>query len=243
MLRVKKKAATTIREIEYSIRIRDKESSFTEMRDILKSELSRFSNRRSQKDDVNPIQAFLQSSIERSIISRDNTQIYFLNYKEREGSLRIEFTLLVVTNTNNFTATRQELEYLIKDSVVDYFEEVLERHISVSITVHANDKEIASFAEPAADGKLSQRPRRDVFTRTIAIIALAISLVLGGAFGYKLLYNNTQTESAKLREQYIDLLLEKKIMEAVKDQKFTINLYKIADTTGSAKNVIPEKVK
>jgi hypothetical protein len=75
------------------------------------------------------------------------------------------------------------------------------------------------------------------------VIALAISLLLGGAFGYKLLYTNTQDENAKLKEEYINLLLEKKIIEAVKDQKFTINLYKIADTTGTAKNTTQEKVK
>jgi len=245
MLRINKKAALTIREIEYSIRIRDKESSFSELRDLLRSELTKFreSNRRKRDEAGNPIQEFLQSSIERSIIARENTQIYFLNYKEKDGSLRIEFTLLVITNNSNFAATRQELEYLIKDSIVDYFEEILERHIAVSISVQANDKEIASFADPATGSKQSQRPRRDLFTRTIAVLALAISLVLGGAFGYKLLYTNTQDENAKLKEEYINLLLEKKIIEAVKDQKFTINLYKIADTTGSGKNAAPVKEK
>jgi len=245
MLRIKNKAALTIREIEYSIRISDKESSFLELRDLLQSELTKFkgNSRRLRNEAGNPIQEFLRSNIERSIITRENTQIYFLNYKEKDGSLRIEFTLLVITNNINFAPTRQALDYLIKDSIVDYFEEILERHIPVSISVQANDKEIVNFSDTIASPKHIHRPTRDVFTRTIAIVALSITMVLGGAFAYKVLYTNSQNESAKLKEEYIELLLEKKIIEAVKDQKFTINLYKIADTTGSGKDTTPEKIK
>jgi len=149
--------------------------------------------------------------------------------------------LLVITNSINFAPTRQALDYLIKDSIVDYFEEILERHIPVSINVQANDKEIINFTDSIAGVKQSHRPRRDMLTRTIAMVALSVSLVLGGAFAYKMLYTNSQTENAKLKEEYIELLLEKKIIEAVKDKKFTINLYKIADTTGSARDTTPGK--
>jgi hypothetical protein len=245
MLRANSNKALTIREIEYSIRIRDKETSFTELRDLLRSELTKFSanNGRIRHEASNPIQDFLRSNIERSIIKGDSTQIYFINYREKEGSLRIVFTLLVITDNINFAPTRQALDYLVKDTIVDYFEEILERHIPVNISVQANDKEIANFADSAVTTKQLQRPGRDLFTRTLAIAALAISIGLGGAFTYKMLNSNTQNENAKLKEDYINLLLEKKIIEAVKDQKFTINLYKIADTTGSTKNAKPETSK
>ena len=245
MLRTNNNTSLTIREIEYSICIRDKETSFTELRDLLRVELTKFSanNGRIRHEASNPIQEFLRSNIERSIIKGDSTQIYFINYKEKEGSLRIIFTLLVITDNINFAPTRQALDYLVKDTIVDYFEEILERHIPVNISVQANDKEVANFADSTATMKHSQHPRRDFLTRTIAIAALAISMGLGGAFTYKLLNSNTQSENAKLREDYINLLLEKKIIEAVKDQKFTINLYKIADTTGSTKSTKPEHAK
>jgi hypothetical protein len=238
MLRNNNNTSLTIREIEYSIRIRDKETSFTELRDLLRSELTKFSanSGRIRQEASNPIQEFLRSNIERSIIKGDKTQIYFINYREKEGSLRIVFTLLVITDNINFAPTRQALDYLVKDTIVDYFEEILERHIPVNISVQANDKEIANFADSASTMKHSQRPRRELLTRTIAIAALCISMGLGGAFTYKMLYSNTQNENAKLKEDYINLLLEKKIIEAVKDQKFTINLYKIADTTGAGHN-------
>jgi hypothetical protein len=238
MLRNNNNSSLTIREIEYSIRIRDKESSFTELRDLLRSELTKFSvnSGRIRHEASNPIQEFLRSNIERSIIKGDSTQIYFINYREKEGSLRIIFTLLVITDNINFAPTRQALDYLVKDTIVDYFEEILERHIPVNISVQANDKEIANFADSAATMKHSQRHGRDFLTRIIAIAALAIIMSLGGAFAYKMLNSNTQNENAKLKEDYINLLLEKKIIEAVKDQKFTINLYKIADTTGSGHN-------
>jgi hypothetical protein len=245
MLKFNNKVSLTIREIEYSIRIRDKETSFLELRDLLKSELTKFSasSRRVRNEAGNPIQEFLRSNIERSIITRDSTQIYFINYKEKEGSLRIEFTLLVITNSINFAPTRQALDYLIKDTIVDYFEEILEKHIPVNITVQANDKEIVNFADSVAGVKQSQRPRRDSLTRTAAIAALVISMGIGVAFAFTILKTNPQKENAKLKEEYIDLLLEKKIIEAVKDQKFTIKLYKIADTAGSTKKVNPETEK
>jgi len=245
MLRFNNKVSLTIREIEYSIRIRDKETSFLELRDLLKSELTKFSanSRRVRNEAGNPIQEFLRSNIERSIITRENTQIYFINYKEKEGSLRIDFTLLVITNSINFAPTRQALDYLIKDTIVDYFEEILEKHIPVNITVQANDKEIVNFADSVAGVKKPQRAGRDIFTRTLAIAALVVSLGIGGVFAYKMLNTKTQSENARLKEEYIDLLLEKKIIEAVKDQKFTINLYKIADTAGSTKKVNPETEK
>jgi hypothetical protein len=245
MLRITNKASLTIREIDYSIRIRDKETSFEELRDLLRSELTKYGerNRRIRHESANPIQEFLRSNIERSIIIRENTQIYFINYREKEGSLRVEFTLLVITSSINYAPTRQALDYLIKDTIVDYFEEILERHINVNISVEANDREIVNFAESVAGKKHTQQPRRDLITRTVAIVALLISVALGGAFAYKMLHTNTQTENAKLKEEYIDLLLEKKIIEAVKDQKFTINLYKIADTAGMAKSIKPDTVK
>jgi hypothetical protein len=238
MLRITNKVSLTIREIEYSIRIRDKETSFLELRDLLKSELTKFSqtSRRIRNEAGNPIQEFLRSNIERSIITHENTQIYFINYKEKEGSLRIEFTLLVITNSINFAPTRQALDYLIKDSIVDYFEEILEKHIPVNITVQANDKEIVNFADSVAGTKHAQRPKSDLITRVFAIAAFIISLALGGAFTYKMLSTKHPDENAKLKEEYIDLLLQKKIIEAVKDQKFTVNIYKIADTAGTNHN-------
>lgn len=245
MLRINNKASLTLREIVYTIRIRDRETSFAELRDLLSSELTKFgeNSRRIRQEAANPIQEFLRANIERGIIKRENTQIYFLNYREKEGSLRIEFTLLVITTDINYAPARQALDYLVKDSIADYFEEILERHIPVNITVEANEREIVNFSDSVAGTKQSQRPRRDLLTRSVAIAALVISLLLGGAFAYKTLYKDSQNENAKLKEEYIDLLLEKKIIEAVKDQKFTINLYKIADTVGSTTNTKPEPKK
>jgi len=62
MLRITNKASLTIREIEYSIRIRDKETSFEELRDLLRSELTKYGerNRRIRQESANPIQEFLR---------------------------------------------------------------------------------------------------------------------------------------------------------------------------------------
>ncbi len=237
MLRINDTTALTVREIEYSIRIRDKDKSFSELRDLLRSELTRFDEnvRRNRPDAENPIRDFLRINIERSILIRENTRIYFLNYKEKEGSFLIEFTLLVITSYINFGPIRQSLDYLVKDTIADYFEEILERHIPVSITVQANDKEVVTI--PASQPSEVQPLQRkyDPVTRVLAILALAISLCISGIFGYKMISGKVRKENAKLKEDYINLEIEKKISEAVKDQKFNITIYKAADTAGSNK--------
>jgi hypothetical protein len=237
MPRVNKNSAVTIREIEYSIRIKDKESSFAEMLDILREELTAFRriNRTNRPGTDSTIRDFIQTNIERSIVLRENTRVYFLNYKEKEGSLRIGFTLLIITNYINYASLRQALDSHIKDSIAGYFEELLERHIPVNVTVQSTDNEIVTLDENDAHSKQSQRPKRDILTRILALSALVISLVIGSIFTYKAFNTNHEAENAKLKEDYINALLEKKIIEAVKDQKFTINLYKIADTVGTAK--------
>jgi hypothetical protein len=241
MPRINTNAALTVREIEYSIRIKDKDSSFAELRDILRSELTKFGNNtyRQRHDADNPILEFLRTNIERSIIIKENTRIYFLNYREKDGSLKIEFTLLVITTYINYAQIRHALDNLVKDTIADYFEELLERHMPVSITVQSNDHEIVTVDESVANAKKTVRPHRDLFTRTVAIIAIAISLGMAAVYAFNAINGSSRAENAKLKEDYINLLLEKKIIEAVKDQKFTINLYKIADTAGAAQNTTP----
>ncbi len=235
-LRFTNNAAVTIREIEYSIRITDKNSSFIEILGILKDELTQFRNHTGniRPGSNNTIYDFIKNNIDRSIIIRENTRVYFLDYKETEGSLRIGFTLLVITDYIKFASLRQLVDSIVKDNIVDYFEELLERHIPVSITVQATDTEIITLDNPSLESTRPRRNWRDIVTRSIAILAFIFSLLLASVFVY--FNTNLRTENDKLKEDYIDMVLEKKIMEAVKDQKFTIKLYKIADTLGSSSN-------
>lgn len=233
-LKVNNNSAVTIREIEYAIRITDKDSSFLELLGTLRDELTQFRNHtgHSRLRSENAIRDFIKNNIERSIIIRENTRVYFLDYKEKEGSLRIGFTLLVITDYIKYASLRQQLDTLVKDNIAEYFEEILERHMPVSITIQSTDNEIATFADSSSELKPPQRTRRDIVTRSIAIIAFIFSLLLASVFVY--FNTNLRTENDKLNEDYIDMVLEKKIIEAVKDQKFTIKLYKIADTLGSS---------
>ncbi len=236
MLRDTNNVAVTLREIEYSIRIRDKNTSFVDLRDILRSELTKFTVAEHFIDNENPIREFLQSNIERSLIVKDDTRIYFLGYSETDGSLKIDFTLLIVANSANYAPIRKSLDSLVKDTIAQYFEEILERHMPVNISVQANDKEVTTLSD--TEGSQGKKPRqlRDTFTRIAAIAALVISLGVGGMYAYNMISANMQRETTKLREEYIDLMIQKKIIEAVKSQEFTVNLYKIADTAGMAGN-------
>lgn len=240
MLRSDNNTSVTIREIEFSIRIKDKDSSFTELLDLLKDELTVFRNnaRPGRKGIENPVRDFIQTNIERSIIVRENTRVYFLNYKEKEGSLRINFTLLVVTGFINYASLRQSLDSLIKDTIADYFEELLERHFPVSVTVQSNDNEVVTMSDSVNSISKSKRPKSDRLTRLAAITALVISLVIGGLYLFNILNRKQKVENIIIKENYIDSLLEARINQAVKDQKFTINLYKIADTLNAEKSTV-----
>jgi len=240
MLRANNNTSVTIREIEFSIRIKDKDSSFAEILDLLKDELTVFRNnaRPGRRGTENPVRDFIQTNIERSIIVRENTRVYFLNYKEKEGSLRITFTLLVVTGFINYASLRQSLDSLIKDTIADYFEELLERHIPVSVTVQSNDNEVVTLSDSVNSISKAKRPKSDKLTRFTALAALFISLAISGFYLYNSLRPEPKAEKLSIENNYIDSLLEARINEAVKDQKFTINLYKIADTLNAEKSTV-----
>jgi hypothetical protein len=212
------------------------------LRDILRTELNRYGNSQvgGNTSSDSPIMDFLRSTIERSIQIKNNTRLFFLNYVEREGSFCIEFKLLVVSTYLDFAPVRQSLDHLIKNTVAEYFEEILERHVPVEISVQSDDNEVITF-ENALSGADVVRAKPDRLTRWLAAGALLFSLVCGSLIGYKLFVEDKQDTAAQIKEDYINLMVEKKIIEAVKDQKFTINLYKIADTAGTVKNVqIPD---
>ena len=232
MPRVNDNSALTVREIEYSIQIRDKDKSFSELKDVLRAELTRFDEnvRRKRLDAENPIREFLKTNIERSILIRENTRIYFLSYREKEGSLHIEFTLLVITSYIHFGPIRQALDYLVKDTIADYFEELLERHFPVNITVQALDKEIFTVADQYPVENAREKPSSDPLTRTLAITAIILSLLIPGFFTLKTLLNNRNSNESELKEKYLELLMEKKINEAVSNQKINVILYNPADS-------------
>jgi len=241
MPRINDNAALTVREVEYSIQIRDKDKSHTELRDVLRSELTRFDDnvRRKRLDAENPIREFLRTNIERSILIRENTRIYFLGYKEKEGSLHIEFNLLVITSYINFGPIRQALDYLVKDTIADYFEELLERHFPVSITVQANDKEVFTVTDTYPSEKPAEHPKRDLLSRTLAIIAITFCLVIVGFLCIRAIVRNWQSDNQSLKEKYMNLLIEKKINEAVSNQKFKVILYNPADTLNLKSPPVP----
>lgn len=240
MPRINDNAALTVREIEYSIQIRDKDKTFTELKEVLRAELTRFDEnvRRRRLDGDNPIRDFLKTNIERSILIRENTRIYFLDYREKEGSLFINFNLLVITSYIHFGPIRQALDYLVKDTIADYFEELLERHFPVNITVQALDKEIFTVSDNYPVPKPAESPQKDWFTRTIAILALVVSFGILAFFGIRSISKHWNQGDKDLEEKYMNLLIEKKIDDAVENQKFNIILYP-ADTSRQKQNVTP----
>lgn len=227
--------ALTIREIEFSILIKDKDKGFHELGDILRSELTRFDDRRNKDGrSENPIRDFLKTNVDRSIVIRDSTKVYFLNYEEH-GSFTIKFTLLILTRYINYGSTRQALDYLIKDTIGNYFEELLERHLPVNVSVHSVDNELYEIPGSQDIHYNRPRPKRDFVPVVIASLALLFSISIGIIWYFQL---NKADESSKpgneYKDKYLELLIDKQVNEALQKEKLNFKEYKIQESVSDS---------
>lgn len=227
--------ALTIREIEFSILIKDKDKGFHELGDILRSEITRFEDRRSRESSVgNPIRDFLKTNIDRSIVIRDSTKVYFLDYKEH-GSFTIQFTLLILTRYINYGSTRQALDYLIKDTIGNYFEELLERHLPVSVSVHSADNELYEIPGDQDINYNKRRSKRDFLPVLLASLALLFTIALGTIWFYQ---GNKPAEINNspngYQDKYLEMLIDRQINEALQKEKLNFseekNLESVSDS-------------
>jgi len=236
--------ALTIREIEFSILIKDKDKGFHELSDILRSELTRFDDRRIEnRNSENPIRDFLKTNVDRSIVIRDSTKVYFLNYQEH-GSFTIQFTLLILTRYINYGSTRQALDYLIKDTIGNYFEELLERHLPVSVSVHSVDKELYEIPGSQDIKYYKPRAKGDFLPVILASLALLIAISLGIVWYVQI---SQKTVSGKpsddYKDKYLELKIDNQIQEALQKERSGIIEYeKLESASDSAQNtMLPEK--
>jgi hypothetical protein len=240
----KQNDALTIREIEFSILIKDKDKGFHELGEILRSELTRFDERRNNNSNENPIHDFLKTNIDRSIVIRDSTKVYFLNYREH-GSFTIQFTLLILTRYINYGSTRQALDYLIKDTIGNYFEELLERHLPVSISVHSVDNELYEIPGDQDVNFTRSRTKRDLVPIILASLAIFFSLTIGLFWFYQ---QNQVVETGKpseyYKEKYLEMLIDKQLNEALQKEGLNSGEFKkqesASDSVQNIKNQ-PEK--
>ena len=230
----------TIREIEYSILVKDKDKGFHDLHDILRSELTRFEDTRKKNEKTeNPIREFLKTNIERSIVIRDSTRVYFLDYSEK-SSFTIQFKLLVITRYINYGSTRQALDYLIKDTIGDYFEELLERHLPASVSVHSADIELYDIQGYSQESIRSKpRAQHDYLSIILASAALFFTLTMSLIW---VIQRNPAPEIKKpsddYRDKYFELLIDKQINDALNKEKLNLILYKNLQTaTDSGQNV------
>lgn len=207
--------AITIREIDFSIQIRDKDKGFHELGNILRSELSRFEDRLKDSSTIgNPIYDFLKTNIDRSIVIRDSTKIYFLNYTE-QGSFTIQFTLLVITRYINYGSARQALDYLIKDTIGNYFEELLERHLPVNVSVNSTDKELYEIQGNQDSDFSTRKYTNNVLPVILASLALLFSLAIGFMWFSQWHNSNGIIKSPETyQDKNLELLIDKQINEA-----------------------------
>lgn len=222
-----------IRELEYTIRIRDNDSGFREVRDLLRSELTRFDDQRKRNPSTdNPIRDFLQLNIERSVAVRDHTQVYFTNYKEKEGSLILQFTLLLITQTGEYPSVRHVLDHLIHDTISDYFEELLDRHLPVTVNVQSDERiPSAMQSKLFAENNKTPHQRMQVLPIVLSGVAVALSLVTILLLLFHKPESSPNTNRYEdLQQKYNELLIEKKINEAIAQQTIQLTVNKAGDS-------------
>jgi hypothetical protein len=235
MTNSKYRDALTIREIEFSILIKDKDKGFHELGDILRSELTRFDDRRNNDSrSENPIRDFLKTNVDRSIVIRDSIKVYFLNYEEH-GSFTIKFTLLILTRYLNYGSTRQALDYLIKDTIGNYFEELLERHLPVNVSVHSVDKEL--YEIPGSQDINYKKPqlKRDYLPVIIASLALLLSISISIIWYFQFSQaNKVNRPSDDYKDKYLELLIDKQVNEALQKEKLNLRESKSLDSVSDS---------
>jgi hypothetical protein len=168
----------------------------------------------------NPIRDFLKINIERSIVIRENTRVYFIDYQEK-GSFSISFTLLLITQHKNYGTVRRALDYLLKDTIGDYFEELIERHMPVSITIESADNELYQIPGSNLEYESEhQSVQRDWLPLFIASIALLIAISIGMIGFYRMSNPPDQNKTSNgYRDKYYELLIEKNIQQALEKEK------------------------
>ena len=240
------KEILVFREIEFTIQIQDKDSGFHELRELLCAELTRFEDTRSRTEKFeNPIHEFLKTNIERSIVIRDSTRMYFAGYQEK-GSFTIQFTVILITGYLNFGTIRQALDYLVKDTIGNYFEELLERHIPVNITIQATDKQHYDIPVHGLESKTDRSRLYGIF---IPVILSSLAFIGTLFIGFILLYRTSQTGAVsksadEYREMYLELLIEKQLEDVYEKEKYKNLIRKTIqsgyDTTKNSKSEIAE---
>jgi len=218
----------TVREIEYSILIKDKDRGLHDLQDILRCELTRFQDTRTKNEkSESPIYEFLKSSIGRSIVIRDSTRVYFLDYHEK-GAFTIQFKLLVITRYINYGSTRQALDYLIKDTIGDYFEELLERHLPASVSINSADTELYDIPTNHHEiNYINPQVKRDYLSVILASLALLFTLTIGLIwFFQRSPAPEIKKPSDEYRDKYFELLIDKQVNEALNKEKLNLILYK-----------------
>jgi hypothetical protein len=236
----------TFREIEYTIQIQDKDSGFHEVNDLLCAELTRFEDTRNKRGRYeNPIRDFLKTNIERSIVIRDSTKVYFVDYQEK-GSFTITFRLVLISRYINYGTVRQAIDYLIKDTIGNYFEELLERHIPVSITIRAADNELYEIpAGPPDINSFITRPPRDYLPIILSALALVVTLILGLIFIVTIRPSMKVTKpSDEYRDKNLELLIEKQLEQAYDKERYnTLIRRTIEPDSDSVQRVIQKVMK
>ncbi len=223
------------KQIDCSFKIKsyDNLSPF-EIRKVIISRLNRYNNgdRDIEFEKQNPIEQFIKISIADSIGFRTNAKVYIIDYKEREGSFIVDFSILIVSSFITYGSIRQSLDYFM-NGIAEYFERTLGvnsssvsfefNEVSVFDSANRNSSKISTFSTG--------------FYRIAPILSLLITLFVAILFTYYVTRKDMQA-SDQNSSKNIESIIQQKINEAINQKKLDFifqNIKLIRDTAQNEK--------
>lgn len=113
-----------IYEFQFTIRVQkinEKKDYYSSIKESLKKAfrdhpILTYSNfERGEYEDQNMVYLILKSSFDKHFMFSGNNRAYLTNYSEQEGSLIINFSILILTTVLNYGGIRESIDYYVKD--------------------------------------------------------------------------------------------------------------------------------
>jgi len=199
------------------------------IRDTIVSRLRRYNNdkRNIEFERENAIEQFIKTTIANSIGFRADSKIYIIDYKEREGSFIIDFSVLIVSSFIAYGSIRQSLDYFMKE-VSEYFERTLGEN---SYNVSFDFNEITVF-----DSTRRSSSSISMFGSTVyklaPMLSLFLTLIVAGLFTFYVTRKDAQA-SDQNSPKNMEFIIQQKINDAINQKKLDFifqNIKLINDT-------------
>lgn len=151
--------------------------------------------------------------------------VYFVDYKENEGSFIATFTFLIITTFNSYASVRQGIDTFMKDVTL-----LLKGTLNNNVLIEGRVENEVDIAPLQALSQSPIKPQRDF--RLVVLFSFILSIVLAVFLTY-FSVNNSEKDD----EKALDYKIEKKLKEEINQQKLDYLFYSkyFTDTVNHSK--------